>query len=183
MSENMLVLHCSPTLAGIKTGNLFSCPANDFEKLKRCIRALNRGLSRKGLRIIPLNCKKGRALIYVYRPNFLKRDFCNSETCEILNGCGYKCENAEACVAKLAKRLRHTDDFPHEIGLFLGYPPEDVKGFIENKAEHYKCVGHWKVYGDEQKAKKLFAKYEKCTKLYCEQWANGNTIERLTVAV
>ena len=25
MSEDLLIRHCSPTLAGIKTGNLFSC--------------------------------------------------------------------------------------------------------------------------------------------------------------
>lgn len=49
-----------------------------------------------------------------------------------------------------------TKDFPHEIGLFLGYPLEDVQGFIENRAEGYKCVGCWKVYGDEEYAKQEF---------------------------
>ena len=29
---------------------------------------------------------------------------------------------------------RKIDEFPHDIGLFLGYPPEDVLGFITNKA-------------------------------------------------
>ena len=69
------------------------------------------------------------------------------------------------------------------IGLFLGYPPEDVCGFIENKADACKCVGCWKVYGDEDAAKKLFAKYKKCTDVYCTLFANGRSIERLTVAV
>ncbi len=39
--------------------------------------------------------------------------------------------------------------FPHEIGLFLGYPPEDVCGYIRNKGKCQKCTGHWQVYGDE----------------------------------
>lgn len=60
----------------------------------------------------------------------------------------------------MIKKLREEPDFPHEIGLFLGYPLEDVKGFIENKADSSKCSGCWKVYGNEQKALKLFEKYE-----------------------
>jgi len=33
ISEEAVVLHCSPTMAGLKTGNLFSCPAEDSEVL------------------------------------------------------------------------------------------------------------------------------------------------------
>ena len=57
---------------------------------------------------------------------------------------------------KLIERLRAYDEFPHEIGLFLSYPPEDVKGFIEHHAADFKYAGLWKVYGDEQRARDLF---------------------------
>lgn len=83
----------------------------------------------------------------------------------------------------MMRRLDEDMEFPHEIGLFLGYPPEDVCGFIENKAEGYKCIGQWKVYGDEAQAKKNFAMYKKCTQVYCAQFAQGKSIKRLTVAV
>ena len=53
------------------------------------------------------------------------------------------------------QRLGQAAEFPHEIGLFLGYPPEDVQGFLENRL--CKCVGCWKVYGDEQAAQNGFA--------------------------
>ena len=39
------------------------------------------------------------------------------------------------------------------MGLFLSYPPEDVKGFIDHRANDFKCAGLWKVYGDEEKAR------------------------------
>ena len=32
-------------------------------------------------------------------------------------------------------------EFPHEVGLFLSYPPEDVKGFIDHRANDFKCAG------------------------------------------
>ena len=41
-------------------------------------------------------------------------------------------------------------DFPHEIGLLLGYPPEDVSGFIENGGKNFLCSGYWKVYKGRQ---------------------------------
>lgn len=41
MSEEMLVCHCSPTLAGLKTGSLFSCPYRSKKKIIREIRSLN----------------------------------------------------------------------------------------------------------------------------------------------
>ena len=71
----------------------------------------------------------------------------------------------------------------HEVGLFLSYPPEDVKGFIDNGAENYKLAGMWKVYGDEARARKLFAQFKKCTDIYCELWRAGSGLEQLAVAV
>ena len=64
----------------------------------------------------------------------------------------------------------------------MGYPPEDVEGFISQKAQNYKCVGCWKVYGDAEAAQRTFEKYKKCTDVYCSQWEKGISIERLTVA-
>ncbi len=47
-------------------------------------------------------------------------------------------------------------EFPHEIGVFLGYPPEDVDAFIENRGRNYLCCRYWKVYHDEQGARETF---------------------------
>ena len=46
---------------------------------------------------------------------------------------------------------------------------------------NHKCVGCWKVYGDEQAARNLFEKYEMCSKIYSRQWQQGKSIEQLTV--
>lgn len=182
MSEELLVYHCSPTLAGIKTGNLFTCAYTEKTELYRGIRILNHKLVPKGLRVIPLRVSDKRALIYLYRPKMLKHDLYQKEAKQILSAYGYSPRNAERCVAHLGKRLCDKREFPHEIGFFLGYPPEDVCGFIENNAACAKCIGCWKVYGDENEAKKTFAKYKKCTDIFCSQWAKGKSIERLAVA-
>lgn len=82
----------------------------------------------------------------------------------------------------LISRLRSEEEFPHEIGLFLSYPPKDVLGFIVNRACNHKCQGCWKVYGDEQESKSIFEKYDLCSKIYFQQWKQGKSIEQLTVA-
>lgn len=183
MSEKLIVQHCSPTLAGMKTGSLFSCRMESRKALSEYVRCLNRRLVRKGLRVIPVCISERRALIYLYRPAQLERDFSEKMVQDILRQHGYACENPEQCVTRLMVKIREQGEFPHEIGVFLGYPPEDVKGFIEHKADCFKCVGYWKVYGDQQRAEKIFAKYRKCTDVYCRQWERGTSIEKLAVAM
>lgn len=80
------------------------------------------------------------------------------------------------------QRLREQGEFPHEIGLFLSYPPEDVRGFIESPVCGFKCVGCWKVYGDAREARKTFGRYRRCTEICCARFAQGTTLERLAVA-
>lgn len=181
MSEELLVRHCSPTLAGMKTGNMFVCEFFSEAEMRHTLRRFNKMLGKKGLRLVPLRFKDNRALIYVYRPTHLSRDLQHHTACRLLRERGYGMETPSRCILQLMKRLCDDEEFPHEIGLFLGYPPEDVCGFIE-KRDCCKCVGTWKVYGDEEAAKKTFAKYKKCTAVYCEQHAKGQSIERLTVA-
>lgn len=80
------------------------------------------------------------------------------------------------------QRLQEAETFPHEIGLFLGYPPEDVEGFMQHRTDVL-CVSTWKVYGNLEAAQRTFARYKKCTRVYLDQHRQGKALERLTVAV
>lgn len=182
MPEELLVRCCAPTLAGMKSGSLFACPYQSTEQLKMVVRDWNHRLSPKGLRVVVLRTSEKRAMIYVFRPKDLQNDLLDTQAAALLKTRGYNDLRVSPCVSRLADRFRQGEEFPHEVGLFLGYPPEDVQGFIENKACGQKCVGCWKVYGDEEAAKKTFEKYKKCTKVYYSQWEQGKSIERLTVA-
>ena len=181
MSEQDIIRNCAPTLAGLKTGNTFVCPYETEEQLLASLRTANQKLGPKGVRAIPLRRRGNRALIYVFRPASLRSDLSQADACAILTGQGYCLESCEGCIAQLSRRIRDGAEFPHEIGLFLGYPPEDVRGFMENCACGQKCTGCWKVYGDEKAAQKRFDQYKKCTRIYRDCWARGTTLERLTV--
>ena len=106
MSEDLLIRHCSPTLAGIKTGNLFSCACPSRKDLTRDLCRLNKKLVPRGIRILPLRVRKGRALIYAYRPNALESDLTDHRARALLLKYGYVPENPNGCVVHLIHRLR-----------------------------------------------------------------------------
>ena len=182
MSEDLLVRNCSPTLAGIKPANLFSCKYPSQHALMQYIRRINRTLVPKGIRVMVMRAEEGRALIYVFRYTALEKVLKNAQAVRILKHFGYRENRVEPCLCRLLSRCQEREDFPHEIGLFLGYPPEDVIGFIQNKARNQKCTGFWKVYGDPVAAQKTFDKYRRCTHANCTHFEQGKSIDRLTVA-
>ena len=182
MSADYVIRHGAPTLAGLKTGNLFPCSFTDRGELLAQLRSVNRVLVPRGLRLLPLRLGEDRALLYLFRPARLSKDLAEGEAIRILDRAGYRDRAPMACLRELKRRLRAGGGFPHEIGLFLGYPPEDVRGFMEHQGRDCKCVGCWKVYGDEEKARRQFAAYKRCTASYCRQRAGGASLEALTVS-
>lgn len=183
MLEKYLIEHCSPTLASIKTANLFTYAYGSEDDLKTQVYYWNQSVREKGISLLILRKRNQSALIYVCRLNFLRRDMENPGVKEFLAGYGYESVEPAYALEKLKGRLQNSDTFPHEIGLFLGYPLGDVTGFIENAGRNSKCSGCWKVYCNECEAMRIFAKYRKCREVYMRLWNQGRSVRQLTVAV
>lgn len=181
MSNETLIRSCAPTMACLKTGNMFTCGFESREQMTQELRQLNLRLRRKGLRILPLRWREGKALLYLYRPKQLERDLRNPLSRKLLAECGYETCAPNLCLARLMARLRREGDFPHEVGLFLGYPPADVDGFMHRK-DHYKACGLWKVYDDVEGAVRKFERCRHCTEVYLRRYAQGYSLDRLLVA-
>ena len=184
MSEYQIIRFCAPTLAGLKTASLFCCDAPDEAELLGQLRHWNTSLAPKGLQMLPLRIWNGRALIYLYRPKALARDLACEDAACLLNGSGYDGTEPSGCLRCLMDRLQcQKDGFPHEIGLFLGYPPEDVRGFMADcRGHNCKCSGCWKVYGDEAAARDRFRRYKQCTAIYCSLYRRGKSLTQLAVS-
>ncbi len=79
--------------------------------------------------------------------------------------CGYETSDISKIFPVFVKRyMRYMElkqDFPHELGLFLGYPIEDVEGFIKENGKNYLYSGYWKVYKDTELKIRLFKDYER----------------------
>ncbi len=181
MSEELLLRHCAPTLAALKAGNLFTCPTDSMPILEHAVQTWNEQLNTKGVHILVLLKRMKTALIYVYRPTLLEKELAKGETQELLSSFGYPLCQINTTLSFLQDRLIHQDEFPHEIGVFLGYPPSDVSLFIKNKGCNGKCDGCWKVYGNEIEARLKFAQFKKCTALYLRMYKEGKPLDSLAV--
>ena len=179
------ITQCAPVMAGIKPANLFRWVGPDAASMHKTLAVWRSQLASRGVKIQVLKaCSLTSAfLIYVYRANRLREILQRTEVQSYLAEAGYGTGPLESQLAHLSSRLCTEAEFPHEIGVFLGYPLEDVVGFVQNKGKNYTCKGYWKAYGDPDAARARFAQYRKCTEVYLRCYRSGFTPTRLTVAV
>lgn len=180
--EKCLIQHCSPTLASLKTASLFTLGFSCRKELDEILRVWNAYLSDKGVAMVKLRESNSRALIYVFRKKRLQQDLNRPTVSRFLRNNGYDRSDIGAAISTLKSHLEELGDFPHEIGVFLGYPIGDVIGFIRNKGQNCKCTGCWKVYCNECEAVKTFARFRKCEAVYMRLWEQGRSVRQLTVA-
>lgn len=173
--EQVLAYHCAPALAGMKPANLISCPQRELPRW----RALGLSLQGKGIRLRVLCCCERHALLLVYRPKVMRTHLQRAEVRAYLQREGYPGADMEAALQHLEQRLAGLPSFPHEAGIFLGYPPEDVEGFRRYGGRCCKLCGYWKVYGDERRAQATFARYTRCRDDLCRLMAQGLPLARI----
>ena len=138
MLEQTMVQYGAPTLAGLKTGSLFNADAHSPAAIAREVENINRILQPKGLRLTILKHGNRLALLYLYREAQLKQCLACPNTQELLMQCGYHNPTVDDALHTLRQKLAEQEDFPHEIGLFLGYPLSDVTGFMRHCGK--KCL-------------------------------------------
>ncbi|MEA4955834.1 MAG: DUF3793 family protein [Pseudoflavonifractor sp.] len=81
---------------------------------------------------------------------------------------------------RLMERMEKAKDFPHEIGLFLDYPPEDVEGFLNDPGGMgCQLCGCWKVYHDAEGARRRFRQFRLCRDLLWARMERGNSLTGL----
>lgn len=156
-TELQLGLQCAPVIAGMKVSNLFTISASKIEELYQSLKKTN--LSHH---LLYLGSK--RAVFLIYKRGELVRHLKTPEVERYLMEFGYQDSDLEEVLSLFVKRyssyMRTRKGFPHELGLLLEYPIEDVKGFIENQGKNFLHSGYWKVYGQVEEKMNLFQKFE-----------------------
>lgn len=171
--EKKLAYHTAPTLLGIKCASLLSLSMDEFD-ISYHVDLFNRKSASKGIYLKILCECKNRVLVLLYHKTLLMKRLEDPEIRKFLEQYGYsKNIDMSECLKKLSHRIMEKSQFPHEIGIFLGYPLDDVIGFIENRGENCKMSGYWKVYSNIEQANKTFINYKKCRNFLCSKLNNG----------
>ena len=179
MIDKLLVKYASPTLAGVKTGSLFKVYKNNKLNLNKEVENYNLLLNYLDVYLdIIYTCDK-YDLIYIYRLKMLLNDFGNKDILEFLNTYGYDGSIPQDYIFHLKNRFELFHKTPHEVGIFLGYPLNDVKDFIKYKGSNFKACGCWKVYNDVEFCSNKFKTFKKYTQLFTYLYNNDYPLETL----
>ena len=181
--EAVLVRQCAPTLAGMKPGSIFCFHHSSLEASRQKVCQWNEQLTPLGLTVQILLERPGSdsVIVFVYRHDRLEQMLADDACQRFLTQAGYAGTDLDGLLEQLACRLRTQPEFPHEIGVFLGYPLRDVIGFIENHGQNFTCCGFWKSYGDPAEMQVCFACYRKCIQTYVAMFERGIPIEQMAV--
>lgn len=179
--ECVLVDQCAPTLAGLRAGSLFRYIHGTPGEVRSLAWEWDRRLRPHGMALRPLrDCPEGRGcLLFLWRGERVRRILSQRENRAFLRSRGYRDLTEEAVLEELSRRLCAGGEYPHEVGLLLGYPLEDVTGFIRCGGKDFTCCGAWKVYGDPDRAQAYFDRCHTCTREWRKRYLDGSSVLEL----
>lgn len=173
-TEYMIGRDCGITYAGIKPASLICVKKSEYRGMKK----ISDLFEKRGFKAVPLKGNIKRVAVLIYNERALGDILFSSEIKNFLAGYGYRYENVKEAVETLKIRMKK-EVFPHEIGVFLGYPLADVMGFIENPHGGFKLCGYWKVYENEGKAAETFARFRRCSECILKRMDRGERLEEI----
>lgn len=169
--QEQLIAHGATTLAHMKTGSLFRILKKDIPNCEECVWYFQRLCSPFGYQFTILKETKDDSLIYVYNETKVSHVLSKPSIQSFLEQYGYESTDVDSSILHLKERLQGAT-FPHEIGIFLGYPLQDVLAFITPQKECL-LIGYWRVYGNAKNIQRTFNRYNCLTKTMEQKLAMG----------
>lgn len=165
-------LGAAPLLRGLKPSNLLGV-VFDCGQFNNWLAQLPPDIA-----AYPLYMIKQKLYLLLYRPKHLSQTLDNGPARAFLKTLGYdNNKSIEQKLFTLKKRffeyINSRSGYPHEVGIFLGYPPRDVRDFITYKGKGYLISGYWKVYNNPDKAGRIFKLYDKARELAKRAYKSG----------
>lgn len=174
----LLAMHCAPLMKGSRMANIMTVTREEFARIRFLLK--NTSIS-----CCFFDGGREKGILYLYREKELSEYLGLGENRSFLRKYGYRGRAVRPMLERLSERIRRYNgkevEFPHEIGIFLGYPLEDVKGFIENEGKNFVSMGYWKVYHNAQEAEKLFQRYDAEREQAVSEVVQGKTIQEIAV--
>ena len=168
--ETQLALQCAPLRTGLKVSNLLIIPKGNEEVVKRI-------LNRTGISFYRLIQTRTKTTFLLFRRNELEEFLSDENVKNVFIRAGYKSLQIGKILRTFSLRyeayMQGDKSFPHEMGLLLGYPVEDVVGFVENNGKNFLYSGYWKVYENQKAKVKLFDKFKVAEETLIHLLSNG----------
>lgn len=167
--EFQLALQCAPLITGIKISNLLMVAAENEDLVMDLVQG-------SGITCFCVMRTTKKTAFLLYRKVKLEAYIFKPEVQQLLRKLGYEDFSLENVLHSFRKKyqahMNQGKQFPHEMGLLLGYPVEDVVGFMDNNGKNYLYSGYWKVYADVPEKKHIFIRYDEARETLIRLLAN-----------
>lgn len=174
--EVQLLLQCAPMIVGLKASNLLIIASENEADARRILNGTKISCAR-------LARMDKKTTMLIYHEQWVKEYLASREVSDLLRVLGYEGKGFYEVLHSVRKKYRSymkkEGEFPHELGLLLGYPAEDVKGYMDNKGRNYLCTGYWQVYADPAAKLNLFQKFELARERLIRAIFDGKEIQEL----
>lgn len=173
-----VAVQCAPVLKGVKISNLMTARPGSRQYIRE-------GLKQSRVICVPLYQDREKEVLFLYRFDRLNEHLRKRQVQGFLRRCGYE----DCGIAEVLKLLRQRyrqfhaagGDFPHELGVLLEYPVEDVEGFIANQGQNSLMTRYWKVYHNRQEAERVFHMYDEAKEQALREIVQGSSLGEVTV--
>lgn len=148
----------APVIYGRKPSSIvtFASKSDSTYELWECLG--EKFLSKINLECCELRKNEKNITVMFYSRSLLKVVLAESCNLQFLHENGYQgCSTLDEFLKCLKGRFLKS--CPHEMGIFLGIPVEDVRSFVKNCGENSIFCGYWKVYNDLEYALRTFERY------------------------
>jgi len=171
--EIQLILQCAPLIAGLKTSNLLKVNSENEKDVFNLFHDSD-------ISCYPMIRYNKKTIFFLYRKDMLSAHIAGRESRKLLRSMGYGNDDYMSLIVKVGSKYQTfasgESEFPHELGLLLGYPCEDVRGFMEDHGRHALVTGYWKVYDKPEEKIRIFESYEKAKELQVRLVSVGMTL-------
>lgn len=116
---------------------------------------------------VRLRVEENSSLVLFFHRDSLRRAVSQPENLATLSRCGYPATTDLKPLLKTLYLRFAVEKFPHEVGVFIGYPAKDVVGFIEKSRPRTPCRCPWTVFGDATESLSLSNLYRQ-TELFAQ---------------
>lgn len=137
-------------ILGSKPAEIINVPGSKEDKKIKLsqIEAFFSNCSRITYRIITTH-DGGKRVLFINEKS-MEKVLVNKRCINFLKFVGYPADyELSDYMDELVFRLQ-SEEFPHEIGVFLGYPLKDVLGFMGYGKNELVEVRNWRIYGDKE---------------------------------
>ncbi|NLL30213.1 MAG: DUF3793 family protein [Clostridiales bacterium] len=177
--ERFLLFNSSLVIAGIKPSATVAIKKNKTNLYKNWIKYGSEFLNKSNLEFTILRESDRSLILLIFNRKILNKHIFQQENMSFLREIGYReNKNLDYYLSKLKMRYKQFN-CPHELGIFLGIPLNDVIDFIQGSNKKCLGTGYWKVYNNYDKAIKIFKKYDEVRNKIIDDIMKGIPLDKI----